>query len=97
MEKDHRPVRWRVLPPASPYGWVDFGAFIRPAEAVCVYSQTFVRDPRLAPGASRVISVWTGATGALALFWNGALVLRDDKYREIDADRFATAIILRGG
>jgi tetratricopeptide (TPR) repeat protein/transglutaminase-like putative cysteine protease len=95
--KDHRPVRWRVLPPASPYGWVDFGAYVRPAEQACVYAQTFVRDSRLVSGESREISVWSGATGALELFWNGVTVLRDDKYRDIDADRFATTVILREG
>ncbi len=28
--RDHKPVRWRLLPAASPYGWVDFGV-LRPA------------------------------------------------------------------
>ncbi|MGA2449531.1 MAG: DUF3857 domain-containing protein [Polyangiaceae bacterium] len=95
--KDHRPVRWRVLPPVSPYGWVDFGAYVRPAEQACVYAQTFVSDLRLGPGASRQVSVWTGATGAFELFWNGASVLRDDKYRDIDPDRFAAKVILHDG
>ena len=30
--KDHKPVRWRLLPAVSPYGWTDFGVFVRPAE-----------------------------------------------------------------
>jgi tetratricopeptide (TPR) repeat protein len=95
--KDRRPVRWRMLPAASPYGWVDFGAFIRPAEQSCVYATTFVRDARLKGGAGRVISIWAGATGTLRLFWNGASILHDDKYRDVDSDRFAAAATLHEG
>src|SRR5260370_22587222 len=65
--KDHRPVRWRMLPPVSPYGWVDFGAFVRPAEQACVYASTFVRDPHVKGSATRLVSIWAGATGALRL------------------------------
>jgi cellulose synthase operon protein C len=106
--KDHKLVRWRVLPSVSPYGWVDFGSFVRPAEQSCVYATTFVRDAPakaakaaattdVGPAAPRAISVWAGATGALRLFWNGAQILRDDKYRDLDSDRFAAAAILRPG
>jgi cellulose synthase operon protein C len=95
--KDHRPVRWRMLPHVSPYGWIDFGAFVRPAEQACVYATTFVRDSRLKGGAGRPISIWAGATGALRLFWNGASILRDDKYRDLDSDRFAAMATLREG
>ena len=45
--KDHKPVRWRMLPTVSPYGWTDFGVFVRPAEQTCSYVTTFVRDPRV--------------------------------------------------
>ena len=95
--KDHRPIRWRQLPSASPYGWVDFGAYVRPADQVCVYAQTFVRDDRVPQGSSREASVWAGAGGAFILYWNGAVVLRDEKYRDIDADRFAATVILHSG
>jgi cellulose synthase operon protein C len=95
--KDHKPVRWRMLPAASPYGWVDFGAFVRPAEQACVYATTFVRDARVTGRATRVVSLWAGATGALQLFWNGSAVLSDDKYRDLDSDRFAAAALLREG
>jgi tetratricopeptide (TPR) repeat protein len=95
--KDHKPVRWRMLPAASPYGWVDFGAFVRPAEQSCIYATAFVRDTRLKGAATRAVSVWTGATGALRLFWNGASILRDDKYRDLDSDRFAAMATLREG
>ncbi len=95
--KDHRPVRWRLLPSVSPYGWVDFGAFVRPEENACVYLTAFVHDARLADGASRPVSVWAGATGALRAFWNGAEVLGDEKYRDLDSDRFAATATLRAG
>ena len=95
--KDHKPVRWRLLPPVSPYGWVDFGAFLRPAEQSCVYATTFVRDARVKGPATRAVSVWAGATGALRLFWNGTPILHDDKYRDLDSDRFAAMATLHAG
>lgn len=96
--KDHRRVRWRMLPAVSPYGWIDLGVFVRPAEEACVYATTFVRDERVRGAlASREVSVWAGATGALRVWWNGAEILRDDKYRDLDSDRFAAAATLREG
>jgi tetratricopeptide (TPR) repeat protein len=94
--KNHRPIRWRLLPPVSPYGWTDFGAFVRPEEQACVYVTTFVHDTRNLT-ASRPISVWTGAAGALRVSWNGVEILRDEKYRDLDPDRFATSAILQPG
>ncbi len=95
--KDHRPVRWRLLPPVAPYGCIDFGAFVRPAEQACVYATTFVRDARGEHAGPRVVTVWAGATGALRLYWNGAVVVRDDKYRDLDSDRSAAAVTLGEG
>jgi len=95
--KEHRPVRWRMLPAVSPYGWVDFGVFVRPEEHVCVYAETFVRDARVKGQGSRPVSVWAGAAGALRIFWNGSEILRDEKYRDLDPDRFAATAPLRAG
>jgi tetratricopeptide (TPR) repeat protein len=95
--KSHRPVRWRPLPPVSPYGWTDFGAFVRPEEQACVYATTFVRDARVQGASSRLVSVWAGAAGAVRLFWNGVEILRDDKYRDLDPDRFAATATARAG
>jgi tetratricopeptide (TPR) repeat protein len=95
--KSHKPVRWRALPPVSPYGWTDFGAFVRPEEQACVYVTTFVRDPGVKGNSSRPISIWTGAAGALRVLWNGLEILRDDKYRDLDPDRFAAMAPLRAG
>jgi len=95
--KDHRPVRWRLLPPVSPYAWTDLGVFLRPAEDACGYLTTFVRDARLEHGARRAVSVWAGAAGALRVFWNGDEILRDEKYRDLDSDRFAARATMRAG
>jgi tetratricopeptide (TPR) repeat protein len=95
--KDHRPVRWRTLPSVSPYGWVDFGVFVRPAVEACVYATTFVRDARVKGNTTRPVSVWAGATGAVRVWWNAVEAIRDDKYRDIDSDRFAARATLREG
>jgi tetratricopeptide (TPR) repeat protein len=95
--KEHHPVRWRLLPAVSPYGWVDFGVFVRPDEQVCIYAETFVRDARVKGSGSRPISLWAGAAGALRVFWNGSEVLRDEKYRDLDPDRFGATAPLRAG
>jgi tetratricopeptide (TPR) repeat protein len=98
--KARRPVRWRLLPPVSPYGWVDFGAFIRPADQACVYATTFVRDSGVKQASrvsSRSVTVWAGAAGAMRLYWNGVEIVRDDKYRDLDPERFAATATLREG
>jgi transglutaminase-like putative cysteine protease/tetratricopeptide (TPR) repeat protein len=97
-----RSLKWRIAPSASPYGWIDLGALLRPTEKICGYLSTYVRDARggldrgdkLGP---RPVSVWAGSAGALRVFWNGAEALRDDKYRDLDADRFAAAVVLQPG
>jgi cellulose synthase operon protein C len=95
--KDHKPVRWRLLPAVSPYGWTDVGVFVRPAEGTCSYLTTFARDAHLTGAATRDVTVWAGATGAMRLFWNGVEILRDDKYRDVDGDRFASGATMRAG
>jgi cellulose synthase operon protein C len=95
--KNHKPVRWRLLPAASPYGWVDFGSFVRPVEQSCVYASTFVRDARVKSPSSRAVSVWVGAAGAIRVFWNAVEVLRDEKYRDLDPERFAATATMREG
>lgn len=96
--KSHKPVKWRVVPQVSAYGWLDFGVFVRPFENVCGYATTFVRDSRVKekPG-PRTISVWAGSAGAMRVFWNGAQVIEDEKYRDLDSDRFAAQVTLRPG
>jgi len=95
-----RTVRWRVVPATSAFGWLDFGALIRPTEKVCGYVTTFVRDGRPGGGApprERPISLWAGSAGAMRVYWNGEEVLRDEAYRDLDADRLATTVRLLPG
>ncbi len=93
-----RTVRWRVVPGASPYGWLDFGALLRPEEKTCAYATTFVRDGRdREKTAPRPISIWAGSAGAMRVWWNGAEVLHDDKYRDLDSDRLAATATLERG
>lgn len=96
-----RSIRWRILPSVSPYGWVDLGVLLRPTEKVCAYLSTFVRDAGdvgAAPArGSRPIMIWAGAAGAMRVFWNGKEVLKDTKYRDLDADRFAARVTLETG
>ncbi len=79
-----RPTRYRLYPQAAATGWVDFGSLVRPQENVCAYAVTFVqgkKDP------THGISVWAGGAGAMRVWLNGKEVLRDEKYRSLDADR----------
>ena len=94
-----RPVTNRITPDVFPYGWVDLGAMVRPAEKVCGYATTFVRDRRTGkPGAGpRPFSVWFGAAGASKVFFDGNEVLKDAKYRDLDSERFGVALTLRDG
>ncbi len=95
-----RTVRWRIAPAVSAFGWLDMGALLRPTEKVCAYATTFVRDGRPPGGAAaheRPISLWAGSAGAMRVFWNGEEVLRDDAYRDLDADRLATTVRLVPG
>lgn len=93
--KEH-PVKWRLAPASSPFGWFDLGVYLRPADHGCGYVATFVRDGSKAP-AARPISLWAGSAGAMKVFWNGREVLRDERYRDLDADRFATTVPLDKG
>jgi tetratricopeptide (TPR) repeat protein/transglutaminase-like putative cysteine protease len=96
-----RSLKWRLAPSASPYGWVDLGALLHPTEKICGYLSTYVRDARDGSEGEktggRPVSVWAGSAGAIRVFWNGAEALRDDKYRDLDADRVAASVILQPG
>jgi transglutaminase-like putative cysteine protease/lipopolysaccharide biosynthesis regulator YciM len=96
--KEHHPVKWRAAPDVSPYGWLDFGSFLRPVENVCAYAVTFVRDDRIKDKQpARTVSVWAASAGAMRVWWNGSPILKDDKYRDLDYDRFAAEVTLRPG
>ena len=96
--KAHHPVKWRMAPAVSPYAWVDFTVFMRPTENTCAYATTFVRDARTTEKQPpRTISLWAGSAGAFRAWWDNTEVLRDAKYRNLDADRFAAQVTLRTG
>ncbi|HVZ36392.1 MAG TPA: tetratricopeptide repeat protein, partial [Polyangiaceae bacterium] len=93
--KDGRQVRWRVVPPDFPYGWVDAGALLRPKQQMCAFFASYVTQPKLA--ARRPITLWVGVRGAYRLFWNGVERLSDDAYRGHDFDRRAVPVWLEPG
>jgi cellulose synthase operon protein C len=90
-----RQVGNRIAPDAFPYGWVDLGAMMRPAENVCGYATTFIRDAHTK--GSRPFSVWFGSAGAARVYFDGAVVLEDTKYRDLDSDRIGAKLTLREG
>lgn len=95
-EGKERAVTNRTTPDVFPYGWVDLGAMVRPAEKVCAYATTFVRDPRAKNGA-RPFAIWFGSAGASKVFFDGVEVLKDTKYRDLDADRHGVTLTMREG
>ena len=90
-----RPVRWRVPPEITHFGWFDFGDLVRPRENVCAFATTFLRAK--AGTKPRKVSLWLGAEGATKVFWNGEEVLSDAAYRELDVDRLAVTVPLASG
>ncbi|MSP23764.1 MAG: DUF3857 domain-containing protein [Myxococcales bacterium] len=89
--KDH-PTGWRRSPDVHRYGWLDLGALIRPNRDVCAYATTFVASDR-----DTVATLWAGAAGAFEVFFDGAKVVSDPSYRELDADRHAVTVTLEKG
>jgi len=95
-EGKERAVQSRLAPDVFPYGWVDLGALVRPQEKACAYATTFVRDRR-AKTSPRRFSLWFGSAGAAKVWFDGALVLTDAKYRDLDTDRFGVPLTIREG
>ena len=96
-EGKERPVTNRVTPDVFPYGWVDLGALVRPAEKVCAYATTWVHDKRGAKASARPFSVWFGAAGSSKVFFDGQEVYKDAKYRDLDSERAGVSLTLREG
>jgi transglutaminase-like putative cysteine protease/tetratricopeptide (TPR) repeat protein len=91
-----RPVRWRAVPDAFPYAFLDLGALLRPESKVCALAATFVEgDP--AARAPRPLSVWVGSGGAFRLFWNGREAYSLDTYARHDFERIAVPLRLEPG
>jgi transglutaminase-like putative cysteine protease/tetratricopeptide (TPR) repeat protein len=90
-----RAVRWRALPDAFSYGFLDFGSIVRPERQVCAFAATFVKGPD--KDKARDLSVWVGSGGAFRLFWNGSQVLDSDIYSRHDFERQAVSVRLEPG
>jgi tetratricopeptide (TPR) repeat protein/transglutaminase-like putative cysteine protease len=91
-----RPVRYRAVADAFPFGWLDAGSLVRPETKVCIYATTFVRDDKLTKG-QRKVRAYVGAGGAFKLFWNGEQSLSDVAYRGHDFDRSGVELTLVPG
>jgi tetratricopeptide (TPR) repeat protein len=91
-----RPVRYRAIANAFPFGWLDASALVRPETKVCIYATTFVRDDKLTAG-TRQVRAYVGAGGAFKLFWNGQEALVDTAYRGHDFDRSGVQLTLVPG
>lgn len=91
-----RPVRYRAIANAFPFGWLDASALVRPETKVCIYATTFVRDDKLTTG-SRKVRAYVGVGGAFKLFWNGQESLSDTAYRGHDFDRAGVELTLVPG
>jgi tetratricopeptide (TPR) repeat protein/transglutaminase-like putative cysteine protease len=88
-----REVGWRPLPPeALVAGFAHLGAAVRPAREVVVYALTVVDAPR----DERAV-LHLGASGAVKVFLNGALVHADPTYHRARLDTSAVEVGLRQG
>ncbi|MBW2528260.1 MAG: DUF3857 domain-containing protein [Deltaproteobacteria bacterium] len=96
VQGKERVVRWRSSPPVHGYGWLDFGMLMPNDAEICACASTFVRDMAAAPG-GRSLTLWVGATGAVKVYWNADLVVRDGAYRQLDADRIAAEVVMLPG
>lgn len=91
-----RPVRWRAVPDAFPYAFLDFGALVRPESKVCALAATFVSGDAKEHG-SRKLSAWVGSGGAFRLFWNGRELSSSDTYARHDFERVSVPLTLAPG
>ncbi|HEX2679157.1 MAG TPA: DUF3857 domain-containing protein, partial [Polyangiales bacterium] len=87
-----RPVAWRELPDIARSGFVPFGAVLRPYESVCALAETFVKSDKARP-----LSLWAGAGGAIKVYWNGEVALRDAAYRHPSPDRSVAMVGAHAG
>lgn len=91
-----RPVRYRAVANAFPFGWLDASALVRPETKVCIYATAFVKDEKLTRG-TRKVRAYVGVGGAFKLFWNGQESLKDAAYRGHDFDRSGVELVLEPG
>ena len=88
-----REVGWRSLAPeAQSMGFVHLGAAVRPAREVVVYALSVVDSPR-----AQRVHLHLGASGALKVFLDGALVHADPAYHPARFDQAGVAVTLHPG
>ncbi|HEY8946252.1 MAG TPA: DUF3857 domain-containing protein, partial [Polyangiaceae bacterium] len=91
-----RPVRWRAVPDAFHYGYLDLGALLRPETKICAIAATVVATNSPLERA-RGITAWVGSGGAFRLFWNGVEVSAHEHYARHDFDRVGVSVTLQPG
>lgn len=86
------PIRWRDLPERRDVGSVALDPFITPSANACAFLETFVQVERARP-----LALWTGASGAVRVYWNGRVVFEDAHYRGGELDRGVAVVEARSG
>jgi tetratricopeptide (TPR) repeat protein len=82
-----RQVSWRPVPAAHPYGWIDFDAMMRPNDQALAYAVTWIRCDE-----PREVALRFGSDESLAVWVNGAEVLRRDAVRRGGFDQDVAAV-----
>jgi len=86
------PIRWRDLPERLDVGSISLDPFITPSANACAFLETFVQVERARP-----MALWTGASGAVRVYWNGRVVFEDARYRGGELDRGVAVVEARSG
>ncbi|MCA9581040.1 MAG: DUF3857 domain-containing protein [Myxococcales bacterium] len=92
MDGKGGPVPWRAYASLGAEALVDFEGRLRPDRDVCAYAETYVLTTQ-----AQALSLWVGAGGAVAVFWNGEEVHRDRGYRRPFPDRVGIPVPARVG
>lgn len=85
-------VGWRRWSQLTPQGTVWLSALLRPAEEALAYLLTHVHVSEAQPGALRI-----GASGSVAVWWNGTEVARGDRERPWALDQDVVVVELARG
>jgi tetratricopeptide (TPR) repeat protein len=86
------PIQWRDLPERRDVGSVALDPFMTPSANACAFLETFVEVERARP-----LALWTGASGAVRVYWNGRVVFEDAHYRGGELDRGVAVVEARAG
>ncbi len=92
--KERRGTSWRKVTLQGAFGWLEGSTYLRPSHDACFYAATGIRKSDSKPSS---VTLFLGTSGAVRAWWNGKLVARDDKYRDIDPDRHGAKVVVQGG